>query len=114
MPFTPDGWTWRVHYSDGATFDEYEPDGTRHHFREVDNPRVALLELVPRRDGLAAHAVRIDAATGMRPIFFRRAHIHCIGYQKPIMGWNFASYTILYPDGSSLITDDHRDFAHIK
>lgn len=101
----PDGWTWRVHYSDGTTFDEYEADGTAHRFREVDNSRVVVVELLPCREGLAAHAVRIDARAGMRPIFFRRAHLHCLGWQKTVSGNNVASYTYYCPDGSSVTTD---------
>lgn len=118
-----DGWTWRVHYSDGTTFDEYEPDGTEHSFAEVDNPRVAVVELLPQHDWLAEHVVKIDAAAGTRPIFFRRRSrivnlesgedtagpvIHCLGWQKTVNGRNVASYLFLFADGSSLTTDDYQ------
>lgn len=127
-----DGWTWRVHYSDGTTFDEYEertdaetgePIAIEHGFREVDNLRVEAVELLPQHDGLCGHVVKIDAPAGMRPICFRRRSrlvnldagtdttgpvIHCIGWQKTVNGRNVASYLFIFADGSTLTTDDYQ------
>lgn len=120
-----DGWTWRVHYSDNTMFDEVDPDGTTHGFKEVDLPRVAIVEWIPVGEGLAGHIVKIDSLSGMRPILFRRRTriinpnvegdegtegpvIHCIGWQKTVQGVNVASYCFLFDDGSSLTTDDYQ------
>ncbi|MGZ6360766.1 MAG: hypothetical protein ACXWP0_03695 [Ktedonobacterales bacterium] len=119
-----DGWTWRVHYSDGSMFDEYDANGNEHGFAEVENSRVVAVELQPQHPDVCGHVVKIDASRdAMRPIFFRRrsrivnletggdttgAVIHCIGWHKTVNGRNIAAYTFIFADGSTLTTDDYQ------
>jgi hypothetical protein len=124
-----DVWHWRIHYTDGTILDEYDqdaPDGRG--FASVDLPRVRAVELIPQREGLRNHAVKIEADKGMRPIFFRRrlmpvdlsgefptgvvvASLTVLGYQKTLEGLNgplnSSHYTFFFEDGSVLVTDDH-------
>lgn len=148
-----ENFVWRVHYDDGTVFDEYEwieapklladertvdadPDPNDlaqgdiseghwqdHGFAEVDMARVVAVELIPQREDLAHHLVKIDTSRGQRPIFFRRRYINldpvtfeeqrnrmsatCLGWQNTVNGSNVASYTFYFDNGSSLVTDDH-------
>jgi hypothetical protein len=69
-----DIWHWRARYTDGSVIDEYDrPEGRG--FAEVEQHRLAAVELVPQRPGLAAPCVEIDVSRGLRPVFFRRRTI---------------------------------------
>lgn len=117
---------WRVHYTDGEIFPEVTEAGEDRGFALVDLARVAAVEIIPMFDHLKSALVKIDAASGMRPIFFRRRYIGlnymdgtetnratvtCLGWQKTLFVGgeerNSASYTFFFEDGSILITDDH-------
>lgn len=115
-----DAWTWIACYDDGSSLMEIEPDGTEHGFAEVDLARLSAFVLNPMRDGLPAPIVKIDRASGQRPIFFRRrtialdpalgteekrSTITVLGWQKTVEGKNVKSFVALYEDGSVLISD---------
>lgn len=120
-------YVWEAVYEDGTTLPEVGRDGVsgevvKHGFAEVDLARCSafvLHSVVPEcRDIL----VKIDAASGQRPIFFRRYQaeydfetgetrrlepIHCIGWQRTVHGVNVSHYTFIFPDGSLLLSDEH-------
>ena len=117
---------WRVHYTDGEMYPEVTETGEDRGFASVDLSRVAAVEIIPLFSHLKSALVKIDAASDMRPIFFRRrfiglnyedgsetnrATVTCLGWQKTLdIGGekrNVANYTFFFEDGSILITDDH-------
>ncbi|MGZ6347938.1 MAG: hypothetical protein ACXWQ8_00290 [Ktedonobacterales bacterium] len=114
-----DVYTWVAVYEDGSECREVEDDGTEHNFSHVDVGRVRFFVLLPLRDGLRAHVLRIDSAD-QRPIFLRRTsmelspegetlgqkRIHCLGWQKTISGVNVKAFTWIFEDGSLLVTDN--------
>lgn len=122
-PSFSDAWTWRAIYPDGSFLDEYDEQGGHHGFAEVDLEHISIFVLLPTREGLPTHHVLIDAASGQRPIFFRRRTlsvnplteavegsqtIHVLGWQRTIQGQNIASYSFIYEDGSVLLSDDYQ------
>lgn len=118
-----DLWTWRAHYRDGSTLDEFDADGRDHGFADVDQSRLAAFELLPAADGLQRAVLLVTG--DLRPIFFRRrtvtvsqsgeseepVSIHVLGWQRTVAGQNVKSFTAYYPDGSVLVTDDDREIS---
>lgn len=115
-----DNWTWRVVYTDGGFLEEA---GAAQGWASVEMDRVAEVSWMPTVPGLAPHTVRIDAASGQRPILFRRRSlavdpktgagaagptIHALGWQRTVEGRNVASYVFIREDGSTVLTDDHQ------
>lgn len=119
---------WEAVYEDGSTLAEVGRDGAsgeviKHGFAEVDLLRCrafVLHSIVPTCRDIS---VKIDPASGQRPIFFRRYQtefdfetgetrrlepIHCLGWQRTVHGTNVSHYTFIFPDGSLLLSDDHQ------
>lgn len=109
-----DDYLWRGHYSDQTTIDEIGPDGVPRPFADIDLSRLKALELIGERSYV------VPISPGIRPIFFRRRRIEttmdgaevgrstitCIGWQKTERGRNVQSFLFLFPDGSSVLSDD--------
>jgi len=118
-----DDWAWRAIYVDETHLDEVDAAGTEHGFAEVDQGRLVAFALLPRRAGLPTPVVRLDPASGQRPIFFRtrlvdvnpqtgaesnQRTITVLGWQRTVEGRNVQSLTALYDDGSAVLVDDRR------
>lgn len=118
---------WQAAYEDGTTLSEIDRlesgEVVKHGFAEVDLARCrafVLHSIVPECRDIS---VKIDPASGQRPIFFRRYQteldfetgetrrlepIHCLGWQRTVHGTNVSHYTFIFPDGSLLLSDDHQ------
>lgn len=123
-------WLWRAHYRDGGVLEEYPDDDVDHGFADIALAECVALELVPQRDHLQTHIVKLTPEDGQRLIFFRRRiaaacanqvvdeegnilletreTITCLGWQRTVEGRNVAAYTFYFPDGTSLVTDQHQ------
>jgi hypothetical protein len=119
----PDQWAWRATYTDGSIWDELDEGGNARGFASVDLPRVESLAWVHTTGNLPDYVVRVNAASGQRPILFRRRTlavnldtgeqaqeepVHVLGWQKTVQGVNVASYAYIFHDGSVLLSDDYK------
>lgn len=110
-----DAYHWRAIYRDGDYLDEYDaacPQGRG--FAQVEQARLAAVHLLPQQPGLVAHA--LSSQHGAEIVFFRRRllrwrpdtgvearhTLHVLGLRQG----PHASYVLIYPDGSLLLTDD--------
>lgn len=114
---TQDDYFWIAHYADQTSFDELDPDGVARPFSAIDQSNLAAFEVVAVKDG---RSFVVPVSHDRRVIFFRRRRIEttmdgdeigrstvtCIGWQKTTHGRNTQSFLFLFPDGSSVLTDD--------
>ncbi len=118
-----DSWFWAAHYKDGTHLCEIDSKG-RHAFAEVDQSKLSEFVLIPHKEGLSVHKLKISPT--MRPIFFRRRTItvdpntmeekgrecvHCLGWQTTIgrgkSKRNISTYNFIFDDGTVLTSDNH-------
>ena len=107
-----DIYKWVVVYQDGTfteEFDDARPDGRG--FAELEDKPIMGVELWESPPVSSVH--RVSVPNGAIPVFFRRRYIaltgigerntvHCIGWKRE----ESACYLFIFPDGSSLMTDD--------
>jgi hypothetical protein len=119
-----DVYEWKAVYADGSELDEYGTDGEQHGWKDIDVANLAAFILVPQRDHLGTHVLKVTGDA--RPIFFRRRSrelngttfeqegdtttITVLGMQSTVRGVNVQSFTALYADGSVLVTNDPQGF----
>ena len=114
-----DIYPWLVTYEDGTTTAEYDAvrtDGRG--WAEIETKPITSLALVAL-DGRVAHVVHLNP-TFEAPVFFRRRQIaldgsgneqgrvttHCIGWKSTVPFEQSAVYLFVFPDGTTLLTDD--------
>ena len=110
-----DAYMWQVKYRDHTWVAEYtheRPDGRG--WAEIEQPRVAFIELLPTREGLPEHGVQVPE--GAQPVCFRRRQIlldeaaqdmgrrtiHCIGWKHGVV----EVYLFVFDNGTALLTSD--------
>jgi hypothetical protein len=119
-----DVFEWQARYHDGTALDEYGLDGTQHGWKDIDLDQLAAFVLLPQRDHLSTHVLRLTGDA--RPIFFRRRSrelngmtleqegdtttITVLGMQSTVRGVNVQTFTAFYADGSVLVTNDPNGF----
>lgn len=107
-----DAYRWHAIYADGSSLSEYDADGTRHGFKEVDQGRLASFMIAPvDRPDLRSHAIH---ASPHYRVEFRRRHAISTGGDEvapsiTILGAEgdgWALYTFHFDSGESFVSPD--------
>lgn len=112
-------WSWVALYRDSTALPECQGADLAHHrFADVEIDRCIGIILIPNRQHLPIHQLRL--LSGGRPIFFRRRVLPvgdvdpqrlqgatCLGWQMTVdKKVNVASYTFYFEDGRTIVSDN--------
>lgn len=105
-------WAWHVLYKDGTELKQYDDAGRFHQFKEIDQSKVAVFEMVSTENPALRHS--IDMAQGFDQIFhfYRRSRLNIgTGAETHLCFYCFGAkvggvsiYHFIMPDNRLVIT----------
>jgi hypothetical protein len=119
MPADPrDIYTWKAIYKDGRVLNQYNEDGTKNKYREIDRVDLSKFSLISIETGKTVVTVnlsrnkrliwrmRVAKPFGQR---FESVRVHLVGWQMLYRGKNSQLIHAVFPDGSIETVDRWSD-----
>lgn len=108
----PELWRWQVVYKDGSIFKQFDDDHIFHQFKEIDQDRVEVFEMVSEA---YEHKYRLVVEPGMKLIhFYRRTklsagtpeEVRIVLYVYGYIIGDHTKYFVIMPNNDLIFTDD--------